>query len=323
MKYDLITIGDAVEDVFVIPELDVKYERVLPSHRGIVFEFGEKIPLNAVKYEIGGSACNAAVGFSRLGYKCGIVTAMGTDSPAERVVERLKEESVDFSSSVISSKLQTGFSVIFSIDGDRTIFVFHGLKDYSKLKIKKSLNSDWYFLTALGEGSDKVENHLISEVSEKGSKLAWNPGSIQISQGATKFRHLLRTTSVLFLNREEAIKFSGLSPNPRIEEVMKKLAIFGPKIVVVTNGKAGAKVWDGMKMYEATANLRTQRVDATGAGDSFAVGFLGRLMQEDWKSPILGEAIKEALAWGMKNSDSVIRHIGAQKGLLNKKEIQS
>jgi len=323
MKFDIVTIGDATEDVFVHPDIDLKYDRRFASGKGIVFEFGEKIPLNSVEYEIGGSACNIAVGLSRLGYKTSISTVLGDDTPKDRVIERLSDENVDQNSLTISKKAQTSFSVIFSIKGERTIFVYHGLKDYSELKIKKSIKTKWFFLTSLGKNTSEIEKMIVAEVAENNVFFAWNPGSLQIAEGANHFRHLLKCTSVLFLNREEAIKFTNLSLATKTEEAMKRLHNLGAKIVVVTNGKEGAKAYDGNQFNEIAADQRTKRVDATGAGDAFASGFLGRLIDEDMKLPVDPDTIREALKWGVKNSNKVIQSVGAQGGLLAKEEIDS
>jgi sugar/nucleoside kinase (ribokinase family) len=315
MKYDITTIGDAFEDVFVSPDMNVHSDRALGSGRGITFEFGEKIPLKSVNYEIGGSACNAAVGFSRLGYNASIVTLLGDDTPMNRILDRLTEEGVDRYNIIVDGKSQTGFSVIFNINGERTIFVYHAVKDYQNLRIRRGLKSKWYFIAPLGDKTETIEKRMIEDVAENGSLIAWNPGSLQIEKGASHFRHLLNCTSILFLNKEEAVKFVDFPVRPQIEEVIKKLYSYGPKIVVITNGKEGAKAYDGKEFYDISSRP-IQVTDSTGAGDAFAIGFLGRLMKEDWKAEIPQEAVKEALKWGIENSVSVIQHIGAQKGLL-------
>ncbi len=315
MKFDITTIGDAFEDVFVSPDLKVHSERTLGSGRGITFEFGEKIPLKSVNYEIGGSACNAAVGFSRLGYKASIVTLLGDDTPMNRVLDRLDEEGVDRYNIIVDNKSQTGFSVIFNINGERTIFTYHAVRDYQSLKIKKGLNSKWYFVAPMGDNTEEIEKRMVKDVAENGSFIAWNPGSIQIAKGASHFRHLLKCTSILFLNKEEAVKFVDFPVRPQIEELMMKLYSYGPKIVVVTNGKEGAKAYDGKEFYNVNSRP-VQVTDSTGAGDAFAIGFLGRLLKEDWKTDIPQESVKDALRWGIENSVSVIQNIGAQKGLL-------
>lgn len=321
MRYDIVTIGDALEDVFVEPDLDIKSDARFASGKGICFEFGEKIPLNSVTYEIGGSACNTAVGFSRLGYKSAIVTTLGDDTPKDKVLERLENEGVELSQIKVNREVETGFSVIFNISGERTIFVYHGLKDYNSVEIKKSLKSRWYYIAPLGKNTDEIENKVIEKLAVDGSQIAWNPSGTQIEKGANHYKHLLKCASVLFLNRTEAMKFLNRPVRPQVDELMKDLHNFGPKIVVITEGKKGAKAYDGEIFYDIEANPRVQVIDATGAGDSFAVGFLGRLLNENWREKIEPNIIKDALRWGIKNSGSVIQYIGAQKGLLNKEEI--
>jgi len=319
MNFDVVTIGDAFEDVFVAPKLSIKSDRTFASGRGISFEFGEKIPLDWVEYEIGGSACNIAVGLSRQGYRCGLATVLGEDTPKQRVLERLRREKVSSECILIDKKNRTGFSVVFSIEGERTIFVYHGIKDYHDLKINQNIEAKWFFVTSLGEETEEIEKRIVEEVSEKGAKFAWNPGARQIAQGTNRFKHLLKCTDILFLNREEALKFVNFPVRPQIEEVMRRLNQLGAKIVVVTNGKEGARAFDGKQFYEEPADLKIKRIDSTGAGDAFASGFLGRLLNE---GNIGEKEIGEALKWGVLNSNSVIQYVGAQRGLLSVKTIQ-
>lgn len=323
MKLDVLTIGDAFEDVLVVPQdLKVREDRAFASGFSVNFELGDKIPLNDVQYEIGGSACNTAVGFSRLGLCSSILSIIGDDTPAEKIVKRLEQEDVDKRNLIVSKKMKTNFSVIFRLEQGRTIFIYHGLKDYSSLRIKKSVIPKWIFLGPTGDGAGDLHKDIVSLIAEKSAKLAWNPGSIQIREGAQEFRNLLKNTSVLFLNREEAIKFVGLPIRPSAEEAMKRLHTMGAKVVAVTNGKKGAIAYNGKQFFEVPA-LDVKRVDSTGAGDSFAVGFLGKIIiDENDFTEIPDELINEALKWGIVNSNSVITEIGAQKGLLTKQEIE-
>jgi sugar/nucleoside kinase (ribokinase family) len=324
MKFDVVTIGDAFEDVFVLPEdIKVKEDRSFTTGLAVSFELGEKIPLKEVDYEIGGSACNTAVGFSRLGLETSIVGVIGDDSSASKVLDRLAEEGIATQNIKIDKTLKTNFSVIFRTDLGRTIFIYHGLKDYGKFRVKKSLKSKWFFLAPLGENTTELENDLISHISEQGSCLAWNPGNIQIKKGAGSFRHLLKNLSVLFLNHEESIKFLNHPVRPSDEEIFKKLHLFGPKIIVITNGKNGAKAFDGKNFYQIGVLNNVKRIDSTGAGDSFATGFLGELILHESKEGEFDQAvISEALKWGIINSNSVVTYVGAQKGLLTHSKIE-
>lgn len=319
MKSSLITIGDASEDIFV----DVKDAKIEKSHKfvsgqALCFELGEKIPVKDVFFEVGGSACNTAVGFSRLGMSAGIMTALGYDSLAEKIIKKLEEESVKIKQIVWNKKINTHFSIIFNLGEERTILVYRSLEDYSVLIPKKSLNTKWVYLAPTGQNSEKIAERLVELAAEKNIKIVWNPGSIQIDQGVHKYKNLLLNTSILFLNRDEGIKFTRLAVKSRVEDISRLLHSMGPKIVVITEGKKGASAYDGRIFYKIDA-LDKKRVDATGAGDSFAVGFAGKLIFENEFSK---EQIIEALRWGIINSASVVNKIGAQAGLLTSTQIE-
>lgn len=323
MKYDFVTIGDAFEDVFVFPsDLHVKRDRTFTGGYGVSFELGEKIPLKEVAYEIGGSACNVSVGLSRLGLTSSLVSILGNDTPAEKIKMRLSAESVHLSNIKIDKNMKTNFSTIFALPEGRTIFVYHGLLDYKELRIKSKVRSKWFFLAPIGENAEGLENDLIAKHSEENSQIAWNPGAIQIKKGASHFRSLLRNISVLFLNKEEALKFINLPIKPAEDQVLKKLQLFGPKLVIVTNGKEGAKAYDGERFYHINSLGSAGLVDATGAGDSFATAVLAKLFLCGWSGESDQTCISEALKWGIANSSSVIRYVGGQKGLLSKSEIE-
>jgi len=323
-KYEVITIGDSTEDIFVSAgEIKVRADGTYKSGVSATFEVGDKIPLDEMSYEVGGSACNVAVGLSRLGFTPSIATVIGQDTPAERILSRLQENDVDAENIIVEKNVQTSFSVIFRFKEGRTIFIYHGLKDYAKLRLKKGIKPEWIFLGPTGEGAEHVENDVIHFVSEKGSRLAWNPGTIQVSKGAEHCKHLLKNTEILFMNKEEAIKFIAHPVRPDAKTLMRRLHQFGPKIVAITEGKSGAHAFDGEKLYQIGALESTKCVDATGAGDSFTSGFLARIMEAVRDETLISEEIiEEALRWGIVNSNSVITSVGAQKGLLNREAIE-
>ena len=323
MRYDCITIGDSFEDVFVVPEeVKVRHDGAFTSGLSLSFELGDKILLDQVDYEIGGSACNVAVGLSRLKLNSSVISILGDDMPATKIKERLEEEKVSQSDLILDRKMKTNFSVIFRTDQGRTIFIYHGSKDYSNLRIKKSIKSKWIFLGPTGENTADLENDIISKVSEENSKFAWNPGSLQIKYGAKKYKNLLKNCSVIFLNREEAIEFINSPVRLNDDELIKRIHSLGPKIVVITYGKKGAKAFDGKNFYKVDS-LNVVRIDSTGAGDSFSAGFLGKLLTDEVDLlNIDSEVIAEALRWGIFNSNSVITKIGAQPGLLTLNEIE-
>jgi len=320
MKYDIVTIGDASEDIFVRPKnLKVVNDPKYLSGKGASFELGEKILLEQVEYEIGGSACNTSVAFTRQGYLSAPIVAIGNDTPGQKIVERLDIENVDQELLIKKDNFQTNFSVIFNIEDERTIFVYHGLDEYSCLKPNKSLKTKWIYLAPIGEGDEVVIDRVAELVAENNIKVAWNPGGVQINKKAQHYRNILRCATILFVNREEGIRFANFPIKPQPKEIMKALHSYGPEIIVLTDGKKGAYAYDGEKYYHIDA-LSQNRVDATGAGDSFGAGFTGRMIGEN--NRLSESAIISALKWGAVNSTSVVSYIGAQKGLLNREMIE-
>jgi sugar/nucleoside kinase (ribokinase family) len=64
-----------------------------------------------------------------------------------------------------------------------------------------------------------------------------------------------------------------------------------------------------------TADKSIKALEATGAGDSFGSGFISGLLKKD--------DVEYALDLGITNSESVIRKIGAQEGILYKKDLDN
>jgi ribokinase len=92
----------------------------------------------------------------------------------------------------------------------------------------------------------------------------------------------------------------------------KEILKMGPKIVVVTNGCNG--------VYAATGNevvfhpsMKIKVIDSVGAGDAFGSCFVAHMM--------LGYNVDEALRLGIVNSASVLKHVGAKKGLMSKDQL--
>jgi len=71
-KYDVITMGSAVVDVFV--------DTTASEERGqLCFPIGDKILIKSLKFTSGGGGTNTAVSFSKLGLKVGFIGKLGSE----------------------------------------------------------------------------------------------------------------------------------------------------------------------------------------------------------------------------------------------------
>lgn len=318
--FDIITIGDGTNDIFLRPH-DASLMDAPSCPKGgvcqkhlICWNYGEKIAIDKVFNDVGGSACNVAVGLSKLGCKSAMISVLGNDSAGEKVAARLVQEGVDATHIKTSTKIQTSFSVIINYKTDRTILVYHGLDDYSKLPIPKKVNSAWVYVSPLGNNYQSVYKKLITQASEKNLNIALNPGSHQIKDQDPIFKSLLRVTKILFVNKEEAEELVNLNTNQNLEKVLLEgLKKMGPELIIMTDGPRGAYLCDG-KNYLKIKAINSEVVDSTGAGDAFSSGFLANYIKS--------QDIYESLRWGIVNSTFVIEKIGGQTGLLSETKIK-
>jgi 2-dehydro-3-deoxygluconokinase len=146
------------------------------------------------------------------------------------------------------------------------------------------------------------------------TKLAFQPGTFQISLGKEKLKDLYAHTEVFFCNLEEAQRILGIETR-EIKELAQGLHALGPKIVAISDGPKGAYASDGENIYYVPMYPdMASPVDRTGAGDSFSSTFTSALA--------LGKSVEEALLWGPVNSMSVVHYVGAQKGLLSREKLE-
>lgn len=106
---------------------------------------------------------------------------------------------------------------------------------------------------------------------------------------------VLRRVDFLLLNDEEARLLSGRHNLVLAAQAIQRL---GPKNVVVKRGDAGALLFHDEHVFAAPALPLTDVVDPTGAGDSFAGGFMGYLSRM-WRGGTLdGMSVRRAMICG-------------------------
>lgn len=309
----MLTIGDATVDVFMTPVESETLCQLDNKECKICFSYGDKIPVRNLEFTIGGNAANNAVGVSRLGVKDAIVLTLGRDTTGDLIVEKLIKERVDITYVIRQPAASSNYSTIINYAGERTIFTYHAPRSY-EFPVQLPI-TPWVYLTSMGESFRPFYNHLIDWLKKNPSvKLAFNPGSWQVRAGVGGLKDILVLTTLIFVNREEAEKLTGMTKSSGKEkELLQALSSLGPKISVITDGPNGSLVYDGAKFLKAGI-LPIDAFERTGAGDAYSSGFLAAIIK--------GKSLEEALLWGTVNSASVIGYVGAQKGLLKETEIK-
>ncbi len=299
--FDIITVGSALLDTFVSTELgEIKKD----NKKLIAYPVGSKILIKDLKFLIGGGGTNTAVSFSRLGFKTAFLGKIGNDKNGDEILNLLKKEKVKF---IGVREGITGYSIILdSKEHNRTILTYKGTSDklkYKEISLNK-LKTSWFYFSSMLSDSLITQKDLIKFASWADIKIAFNPSMYQIRKDINSVKTILKKTSILVLNKEEA---SLLVKKKKIEDILEFSHLLGPKIVCVTDGKRNIYAYNGSLMYTLKPHdLKIK--ERTGAGDSFASGFVAGFIKED--------EIEFALQLGLANAESVVKYFGAKNKLL-------
>jgi ribokinase len=325
MKYDFITLGGTTEDItFYTNEavmLDNKKDVLM--QKLMAFEYGAKLRIDKAYSTFGGGASNAAVCLSKLGFNVAALVAIGDDNRGKDIISNFKKNQVGTSLVQVIKGIETGFT-FFIVGKDKEHVGFSNRAANAKMAISdqelKELNeSKWVYMTSLS-GDWKA---ILEKVFTSKANIAWNPGHIQLHAGFKAIGKYLKKTSILTVNKDEAIELATTNPKYKnkdlkflnnIKNLLQVIYEYGPKIVVITNGKYGADAFDGEKMYHQNIIKEKKRVDTTGVGDAFGSTFVAGV--ELFKGDI-----RQAMLMCVTNTASLIGQQGAQNGLLTKDEI--
>ncbi len=117
-------------------------------------------------------------------------------------------------------------------------------------------------------------------------------------------RRVLKKVDILFANDEEIRMLTG---ETNLIRAGRKILTSGPRLVVTKKGEHGALVFSRRFVFGVLANPCEDVVDPTGAGDSFAGGFLGYLDKKKSFSPL---DIRRAAVYGSALASFAIEDFG-------------
>jgi sugar/nucleoside kinase (ribokinase family) len=122
-----------------------------------------------------------------------------------------------------------------------------------------------------------------------------------IDNAREQLLEVIARTTMLTLNESEARHLTG---EHGLVKAARHLLRFGPRYVLIKKGEHGSILFSRKGIFLMPAYPLEEVVDPTGAGDTFAGGFLGALAREDDTSE---RAIRRALAFG-----SVVASFGVE-----------
>lgn len=311
----LLAIGDTVTDAFI--KLKEDQAEIKTDEKGIkhlCMEFGSKPPydhvdvINAV-----GNSANAAVSFARLGLNSGLMSFLGDDQAGKDSLSYLEKENVDTTTISVEEGKKTNYHFALRYGPDRTILIKY--EDYGYEWKEPDVKPDWIYLSMISKKAWPLHKDLLDYLSKhEDIKFAFQPGTFHFEWGVKKLEEIYRRSYLVVMNREEAALVTG-KPLDDIKELLHALRDLGPEVAIITDGPSGSYALGDSKMYKMPNYPDpAPPFDRTGAGDAYASTIVAALA--------MGESLETALLWAPINSMSVVQKLGAQAGLLSRKEIE-
>ena len=260
----------------------------------------------------GGSAANVAVWASRCGLATQFVGKIGRDHFGVLAQEDLEREKVEAHFVETDAHLTGSVAVFVDHTGERSMVSGHGADFYllpqelprEVVRTARHLHlTAWSFFVDPPRAAARAAGLL---ARQSGATLSFDPGSFQMigEMGVAQFLAVTQDLGIdiLLPNKEEGSVLTGGLTEPT--EIAPALAELYPDALIMLKLDAdGALVWKdgaGTHIPAGTNNL----VDATGAGDSFAGGFLAHYLDS-------GEAVAAA-RYATRISAWVIERLGAR-----------
>jgi sugar/nucleoside kinase (ribokinase family) len=122
-----------------------------------------------------------------------------------------------------------------------------------------------------------------------------------------ELKKTLKLVDLLIINDEEARQLSG---EYSIVKAAKKIKAMGPKYLVIKKGEHGALLFHNDDIFFAPALPLEDVFDPTGAGDTFAGGFMGYLASTN---DISLENMKRAVIYGSTAASFCVEKFGTQR----------
>ncbi|MBO0950416.1 PfkB family carbohydrate kinase [Fibrella forsythiae] len=169
----------------------------------------------------------------------------------------------------------------------------------------------------LGNTAPAIQHLVIKRLASRPKLIVLDTMNLWIEIANADLKALLQDVDVLVLNDEEARQLTGDYSLVRAAATIKGM---GPKTVIIKKGEHGALLFHEDRIFATPALPLEEVFDPTGAGDTFAGGFIGHLAKTD---DISFDNMKRAVVYGSAMASFCVEKFGAERILnLSPDEIQ-
>ncbi|MFT5723313.1 MAG: sugar/nucleoside kinase (ribokinase family) [Bacteroidia bacterium] len=159
----------------------------------------------------------------------------------------------------------------------------------------------------LGNLSPQVQHTVIDRLKTRPKLVAMDTMNFWMDIALPELVETIKKVDVLIINDEEARQLSG---EYSLVKASKKIMDMGPSFLVIKKGEHGALLFNENNVFSAPALPLEEVFDPTGAGDSFAGGFISYLAKTD---DISFENMKRAVIYGSAMASFCVEKFGTER----------
>ena len=159
----------------------------------------------------------------------------------------------------------------------------------------------------LGNLMPSVQKKVLDQMTKRPKLVVLDTMNFWMDHFLNDLLESLKGVDVLTINDEEARQLSG---EYSLVKAAKKILSMGPKFLIIKKGEHGALLFNKEEVFFAPALPLEEVFDPTGAGDSFAGGFIGYLEKTN---DISFENMKRAVIYGSAIASFCVEKFGTQK----------
>ena len=175
------------------------------------------------------------------------------------------------------------------------------------------LSTEFVFL---GNIHPALQLHVRRQLS-KAQLVALDSMNYWIEGTLNELKETLREVHALVINEGEARMLSGCQ---NLRKAAREIQKMGPEIIVIKRGEYGATLFNNSSVFSAPAFMLEEFKDPTGAGDTFAGGFMGHLART---GDLSEENLRRAVVYGSVMASFAVEDFGLNRLLeLTPQEIE-
>ena len=256
---------------------------------------------------VGGAATYICLSSSFFTKKLNLVSVVGEDFPKE-TIQMLKEKNVNTKGLQIkegektffwSGKYHNNMNTRDTMDTQLNV-----LENFEPIVPEEFKDSEFLML---GNLMPSVQKKVLDQMTKRPKLIVLDTMNFWMDLFMDDLKEALKEVDVLTINDEEARQ---LSSEYSLVKAAKVILAMGPKYLIIKKGEHGALLFNNKEVFFAPALPLEEVFDPTGAGDSFAGGFIGYLAKTN---DLSFENMKRAVINGSAMASFCVEKFGTQK----------